>query len=110
MAGLIGLGRRMSFRDTAKSVYAAGTAMQCSDCGYSALQAIYSNRRVTLEIARVEIQYVGASDAEGEMEVEEAVQPSQRTRHFQFRMGTLQCTPTNGDSQGTHSTQACHTR
>jgi hypothetical protein len=66
--------------------------MQCSDCGYSALQAIYSNRRVTLEIASFEIQYVGVRDAEGEVEVEEEVQPSQRTRHFQFR-GTLQRTP-----------------
>jgi hypothetical protein len=56
MAGLIGFGRRMRFRDMAKGVYAAGTAMQCSDCGYSALQAIYSNRRVTLEIASFEIQ------------------------------------------------------
>jgi hypothetical protein len=85
--------------------------MQCSDCGYSALKAIYSNRRVVLEIASVEIQYVGAKDAEVEVEVEveEEVQPSQRTRHFQLRMGTPQRIPTNGDTQGTHSTQACHT-
>jgi hypothetical protein len=81
------VGRRMSFKDIAKGVYAAGTAMQCSDCGYSALKAIYSNRRVILEIASVEIQYVGAKDAEVEVEVEEEVQPSQRTRHFSVKDG-----------------------
>jgi hypothetical protein len=78
MAGLIGFGRRKMFRDMAKG-RVCGTAMQCSDCGYSALQAIYSNRRVTLEIASFEIQYIGVRDAEGEVEVEEEVQPSQRT-------------------------------
>lgn len=74
MAGLSGWGRRMSFGHMAKCVSAAWTAMQWSDCEYSALQTIYSGRRVKLRIVRVEVQYVEARDAEGELE--EEVQPS----------------------------------